>query len=224
MRTVQGFTKRWALGCEKFLPCPAWLMLSETGPPFSPSLYIKSKRIEVKRKPSLHFGDTNCIGRRRSEHMYAECLSGCGLPSDRSTHRWSPPSVPLLSSSLLSSPPRSIDRTNDLGQKSLITRTLNRKTLYVLSSTINSRHNTNSALYYTCSPSKRGTYVIFHCWEYLEVNLDTELALSTALRLLSKGVGNLTIVCHPWRANNRGLSTCNSISIYWLVMVIFILS
>ena len=37
-RLIQGFTKRWALGCEKFVPCPAWLLLSETGPPFSASL------------------------------------------------------------------------------------------------------------------------------------------------------------------------------------------
>ena len=38
--TVQGFTKRWALGCEKFVPSPAWLLLNKTGPPFSESLYI----------------------------------------------------------------------------------------------------------------------------------------------------------------------------------------
>ena len=37
--TVQGFTKRWALGCEKCLPGPAWLLLSKTGPPFGLSLY-----------------------------------------------------------------------------------------------------------------------------------------------------------------------------------------
>ena len=36
---VQRWTKRRALGWEKFLPGPAWLLLSETGPPFSPSLY-----------------------------------------------------------------------------------------------------------------------------------------------------------------------------------------
>ena len=36
---VQSFTKRWALGCVKFLPGPAWLVLSKTGPPFSASLY-----------------------------------------------------------------------------------------------------------------------------------------------------------------------------------------
>ena len=29
-----GFTKRWALGCIKLLPGPAWLLLIETGPPF----------------------------------------------------------------------------------------------------------------------------------------------------------------------------------------------
>ena len=31
-------TKRWALGCEKFLLDPAWLLLNKTGPPFSRSL------------------------------------------------------------------------------------------------------------------------------------------------------------------------------------------
>ena len=35
---VQRFTIRWALGCEKFLPSPAWLLLSKTGPLFSASL------------------------------------------------------------------------------------------------------------------------------------------------------------------------------------------
>ena len=33
---VQRFAKRWALGCETFLPGPAWLLLSKTGP----TLYI----------------------------------------------------------------------------------------------------------------------------------------------------------------------------------------
>ena len=37
---IQRWTKRWALGCEKFLPGPAWLLLSRPCPPFSPSLYI----------------------------------------------------------------------------------------------------------------------------------------------------------------------------------------
>ena len=34
---VHGFTIRRALGCVKFLPGPAWLLFSETGPPFSAS-------------------------------------------------------------------------------------------------------------------------------------------------------------------------------------------
>ena len=38
-RILHGFTKRWAQGCVKFLPGPAWLLLSKTGPPFSASLY-----------------------------------------------------------------------------------------------------------------------------------------------------------------------------------------
>ena len=38
---VQSFTKRWALGCGKFLPgCTcSWLLPSKTGPPFSVSLF-----------------------------------------------------------------------------------------------------------------------------------------------------------------------------------------
>ena len=40
---VQGFTKRWTLGCEKFLPGLAWLLLSVTGPPFSPYLCTVSQ-------------------------------------------------------------------------------------------------------------------------------------------------------------------------------------
>ena len=36
----QRWAKRRALGCEKFLPGPAWLLLSNTGPPFSPSQYV----------------------------------------------------------------------------------------------------------------------------------------------------------------------------------------
>ena len=41
---VQRCTKRWALGCKKFLPGPAWLLLSKTGPPFGPSLYRPKSR------------------------------------------------------------------------------------------------------------------------------------------------------------------------------------
>ena len=37
-KALQRWTKRLALGCEKFLPGLAWLFLSKTGPPFSPSL------------------------------------------------------------------------------------------------------------------------------------------------------------------------------------------
>ena len=39
IKSLQRWTKRWTLGCEKFLPGPAGLLLSKTGPPFSPSLY-----------------------------------------------------------------------------------------------------------------------------------------------------------------------------------------
>ena len=34
--------KKWSLGCVNFLPSSAWLLLSKTGPLFSPSLYNKS--------------------------------------------------------------------------------------------------------------------------------------------------------------------------------------
>ena len=37
---VQRWTIRRALGCEKFPTSLAWLLLSKTGPPFSPSLCI----------------------------------------------------------------------------------------------------------------------------------------------------------------------------------------
>ena len=40
---TQRWTIVWALGCEKFLPGPAWLLLSETGPPLSASMYIFSE-------------------------------------------------------------------------------------------------------------------------------------------------------------------------------------
>ena len=33
-----GIFKRWAVGCVKFQPDPAWLLLNETGTPFSASL------------------------------------------------------------------------------------------------------------------------------------------------------------------------------------------
>ena len=36
--TVQRWAKKWSLGCGNFLPGPAWLLLSKTGPLFSPSL------------------------------------------------------------------------------------------------------------------------------------------------------------------------------------------
>ena len=35
----ERWTLRRTLGCENFLPGPAWLLLSKTCPPFSPSLY-----------------------------------------------------------------------------------------------------------------------------------------------------------------------------------------
>ena len=35
---VQRWTLLWTLGCEIFLPGLAWLLLSKTGPHFSPSL------------------------------------------------------------------------------------------------------------------------------------------------------------------------------------------
>ena len=37
---VQGFTKRGAVGYEKFLSGTAWQLLSKTGPPFSASLFM----------------------------------------------------------------------------------------------------------------------------------------------------------------------------------------
>ena len=37
---LQKWAKKWSLGCKKFLPGLAWLLLSKTGPLFSPSLYM----------------------------------------------------------------------------------------------------------------------------------------------------------------------------------------
>ena len=44
-----------ALGCEKFLPGPAWVVLSKTGPPFSGTLYasLLSKKIVNVTRLSL---------------------------------------------------------------------------------------------------------------------------------------------------------------------------
>ena len=41
---VQGSTRRRALGCKKFLPSPAWVVLSKTGPHFSGALYILNQK------------------------------------------------------------------------------------------------------------------------------------------------------------------------------------
>ena len=38
---VQRWNLMWTLGCEKILPGAAWLLLSKTGPPFSPSLGLQ---------------------------------------------------------------------------------------------------------------------------------------------------------------------------------------
>ena len=38
--TIQKWAKKRTLGCEKFQPGPAWLLLSKTSPPFSPSLCV----------------------------------------------------------------------------------------------------------------------------------------------------------------------------------------
>ena len=40
LASLQGSTKRRALGCEKFLRGLAWVVLSKTGPPFSRALYM----------------------------------------------------------------------------------------------------------------------------------------------------------------------------------------
>ena len=54
---IQRWAKRWALGCEIFLPGPAWLLLSKSGPPFSLSLYVDndhhSRPVTKPRPPRL---------------------------------------------------------------------------------------------------------------------------------------------------------------------------
>ena len=42
---VRSWAKKWSLGCGNFLPGPAWLLLSKTGPRFGPSLYMCVGRI-----------------------------------------------------------------------------------------------------------------------------------------------------------------------------------
>ena len=62
-----GFTKRRALGCVKFLPGPAWLLLSEPGPPFSASLYVGCFRTRPPPPCDQEVGSRNlcpCAGRR----------------------------------------------------------------------------------------------------------------------------------------------------------------
>ena len=41
VNAAEGSTKRRALGCEKFQPGPAWVVLSKTVQPCSGALYIK---------------------------------------------------------------------------------------------------------------------------------------------------------------------------------------
>ena len=55
---VQRFPKRWALGCWKFLPGLAWLLLSKTGPPFSASLFT-STYLKMRLQTCNHFVETN---------------------------------------------------------------------------------------------------------------------------------------------------------------------
>ena len=45
------WAKRRALNYEKFQPCPAWLLLGKTGPPFSPSLYSVGQINEALEQP-----------------------------------------------------------------------------------------------------------------------------------------------------------------------------
>ena len=54
MKVVQRWAKRWALGCEKFLLCPAWLLLSKTCPSLSPSQYLclRCHQIRIVNLPS----------------------------------------------------------------------------------------------------------------------------------------------------------------------------
>ena len=43
--SLQTWAKKWSLGCENFLPSPAWFLLSKRGPLFSPSLYMSHELI-----------------------------------------------------------------------------------------------------------------------------------------------------------------------------------
>ena len=44
----QRWAKRWSLGCEKFQPGLGWLLLSKTGPPFSPFVLQETDRLIVQ--------------------------------------------------------------------------------------------------------------------------------------------------------------------------------
>ena len=46
---LQEFTKRWAIGCVKFLPGSAWLLISKTGSPYPFSLhYVPGARARIR--------------------------------------------------------------------------------------------------------------------------------------------------------------------------------
>ena len=85
--TVQRQAKSWALGCEKFPN--GWLLLSKSGPPFSPSLYV------------LESGMVNRMVPRLCEFTPAAWGSGSTQPRVNFFYRRYLPAIPLLATRIL---------------------------------------------------------------------------------------------------------------------------
>ena len=62
---LQRWAKKWSLGCVNFLPGPAWLLLSQTAPLFSPSMYsfsLTTGRLKNSFSVIIVFTYANQIG------------------------------------------------------------------------------------------------------------------------------------------------------------------
>ena len=73
------------LGCEKFLPGLAWLLLSKTGPPFSASLFT-STYLKMRLQTCNHFVETN--NSRRCEPLNLNEWSLNCKPQRRCINYW----------------------------------------------------------------------------------------------------------------------------------------
>ena len=66
-KQIQRWAKQWSLGCENFLPGPAWLLLNKTGPLFGPSLY---KYVDLAPNAKLCL----CLQRYTLEKTHGHCV------------------------------------------------------------------------------------------------------------------------------------------------------